>query len=199
VLDLLREPPGGGNTQGLAAAGISPAAAVQAAWKQYQEQKPLRKKSADNPEEKQALERLFTMASLYSDLPSFLDILAVSGPEGAGELRKEGVRVMTIHASKGLEFDHVFVAGLEEGILPFTMYEDKEQANESRIEEERRLLYVAMTRARVGLYLSWAESRNFRNRKCIFGPSRFLSSLEALVPLVQDRGKRQRESQMQLF
>ncbi|MDR2739316.1 MAG: UvrD-helicase domain-containing protein [Treponema sp.] len=108
----------------------------------------------------------------------------------------EEVALMTIHASKGLEFDHVFVSGLEEGILPFTLFgENKKEA----IAEELRLLYVAMTRARHGLHLSWAASRSFRGRKLTGQPSRFLASLEDLIPELQHGMKRDRNRQMELF
>ncbi len=101
---------------------------------------------------------------------------------------------MTIHASKGLEFDHVFVAGLEETILPFTLYNDHPD-----IEEEKRLLYVAMTRARRGLWLSYSAVRNFRGRVLKNPPSRFLSELETLVPLVTEERQSKWDGQMCLF
>ena len=107
-----------------------------------------------------------------------------------------GVKVMTIHASKGLEFEYVFVAGLEEGILPFTLF-DKPDAQ--RIEEERRLLYVAMTRAKRGLWLSWAKSRLYRGRKLLGEPSRFLSDLEKMVPLARHGKTRKWDGQLSLF
>jgi DNA helicase-2/ATP-dependent DNA helicase PcrA len=103
---------------------------------------------------------------------------------------------MTIHASKGLEFDHVFVSGLEEGILPFTLFGENGKED---IDEERRLLYVAMTRARHGLHLSWAASRNFRGRKLAGPPSRFLSGLEDLIPELKSGAKRVRNPQPELF
>ena len=62
---------------------------------------------------------------------------------------------MTIHASKGLEFPAVFVAGMEEGIFPHANYE----AEAAQLEEERRLAYVAITRARKRLYLTYASTR----------------------------------------
>ncbi|WP_193611949.1 ATP-dependent DNA helicase UvrD2 [Nocardioides lijunqiniae] len=83
----------------------------------------------------------------------------------------EGVTLSTFHAAKGLEWDSVFLCGLQDGTLPIT-YADTPAA----IEEERRLLYVGMTRARVDLALSWAQARNpgqAARRK----PSRFLAPL----------------------
>jgi DNA helicase-2/ATP-dependent DNA helicase PcrA len=100
---------------------------------------------------------------------------------------------MTIHASKGLEFDHVFVGGLEEGILPFTLF------GAGDIAEEQRLLYVAMTRARTGLHLSWAASRCFRGRSLAQPPSRFLAGLESFIAELKHGIKRDRDRQLELF
>ncbi|MDR1931746.1 MAG: UvrD-helicase domain-containing protein [Spirochaetales bacterium] len=112
----------------------------------------------------------------------------------------DALSILTIHASKGLEFDHVFVAGLEEGILPFTLYAENGKTDEADIEEEKRLLYVAMTRAREGLYLSWAKTRIFQGRKLDRGPSRFLSCLENLVPLEREKlPPREKDPQLRLF
>ncbi len=173
-------------------AGAGPAAAAAAAAGQI----------ADNP-----AERLVARASPYRDLVSFLDDLALGSPQDGYEARSERVSLMTIHAAKGLEFDHVFVAGLEEGILPFTLFEERggeEDAQSAerlsgRIEEERRLLYVAMTRARVGLYLSWARSQSYRGRSLALPPSRFLSELEDLVPELRQAPLRPRDPQLGLF
>jgi superfamily I DNA/RNA helicase len=112
----------------------------------------------------------------------------------------EGVRIMTIHAAKGLEFPHVFVPALEEGILPFTLYDDQHDPGfAAHVEEEKRLLYVAMTRARQGLYLSWATHRSFRHRQLELPPSPFLAVLEDLVPLRRADRPRKREDQGWLF
>jgi uncharacterized protein (TIGR00375 family) len=152
------------------------------------------------------VERLIRIAGLFGDLQTLLDTLTCSDAgELPGEIHRESVKVMTIHASKGLEFDHVFVPGLEEGILPFTLYdsrggvEDDPAGKASRIEEERRLLYVAMTRARQGLYLSWARSRSFRGRSIAGGPSRFLGELEELIPLSEESRQPKRDPQFRLF
>ncbi|MFP3089518.1 UvrD-helicase domain-containing protein [Treponema sp. TIM-1] len=194
----------GAPSRGFSITGKSPAEALRAAWDFMRQNSalPTAKGTGDS------LERLFNLAALYEDLPSFLDILAVSGPGGVREFKSEGVRIMTIHASKGLEFDHVFVAALEEGLLPFTLFDRPpgktqtplaEEIENSRLEEERRLLYVAMTRARQGLYLSWAGQRNYRNRKLQGGPSRFLEALEEMVPLLGETRTRKREPQLRLF
>jgi superfamily I DNA/RNA helicase len=172
--------------------GITSAEAVRSGWDALCRSGKIPR--SKQKKEGEFLKRLCGMAAFYEDLPAFLDTLAVSGGEGAPELRRRGVRIMTIHAAKGLEFDHVFVAALEEGLLPFTLYDKAE-----RIEEEKRLLYVAMTRARSGLYLSWARSRIFQNRKLTGAPSRFLGELETLVPLAPAERPLKRDPQMRLF
>lgn len=81
--------------------------------------------------------------------------------------------LMTLHCAKGLEFEAVFVAGVEEGLLPFVRQGDNVPSD---IEEERRLLYVGMTRARRRLFLTWCSGRE-RPGSRIFGASRFLSEI----------------------
>jgi superfamily I DNA/RNA helicase/PHP family Zn ribbon phosphoesterase len=159
---------------------------------------------------REAMDRLAARAASFSTTPEFLDALALASPQDGLEPRTEKVPLLTIHAAKGLEFDHVFVAGLEEGILPFTLFDDPGDGAEGdaaggsgglegRIEEERRLLYVAMTRARVGLHLSWARSRSFRGREVAFPPSRFLAELADLVPETAAAPPRPRDPQLGLF
>jgi superfamily I DNA/RNA helicase len=138
---------------------------------------------------------LARLAGLFGNIPALTDALACGA--GIPDPKAAGVRVMTIHASKGLEFDYVFVAGLEEGILPFTLYDSGEQAAD--IDEEKRLLYVAMTRARRGLWLSLARNRSFRGRKLSGQPSRFLPGLEDLIPLEAENRPVKKTSQPSLF
>lgn len=85
----------------------------------------------------------------------------------------KAVRVMTIHASKGKEFGHVILPGLEEGIIPHFR-----AANESDVEEERKLMYVALTRARDKLYLSYSMGRTPGGRPEYAEPSRFLKEID---------------------
>ncbi|OGF52987.1 MAG: hypothetical protein A2Z21_08465 [Candidatus Fraserbacteria bacterium RBG_16_55_9] len=106
------------------------------------------------------------------DLAGFLEQIALlsdidrySGEEGR-------VALMTLHASKGLEFDCVFIIGLEENLLPHSR-----SVAEEMLEEERRLLYVGMTRARRRLYLSFAHQRSLYGSVALNAPSRFLSEL----------------------
>ena len=175
-----------------------PAEAVRAAWDLLRQNKPgpSRKRGGGALDADRILERLVNTAAFYDDLAELLDTLAAAPEDGVPEIRREGVRIMTIHASKGLEFDHVFVPALEEGLLPFTLYGE---LSEALIGEEQRLLYVAMTRARRGLYLSRAESRLYGNRTHTLAPSRFLKDLEPIIPLAKDRNPKHRDPQRTLF
>jgi uncharacterized protein (TIGR00375 family) len=206
--------------------GLSPAEAVRAAIDFLDEDNTGgAKKTYSLARPASSLERLVAQASLYPDLVSCMDDLALGSPQDGYEAHGERVSLMTIHAAKGLEFDYVFVAGLEEGILPFTLFEGrgsiarkKEKSGENdgngggttadrdgipsqeRIGEELRLLYVAMTRARIGLYLSWARSRHFLGRRLTLAPSRFLAQIEDLVPIVERTApKKPRDPQLTLF
>jgi DNA helicase-2/ATP-dependent DNA helicase PcrA len=109
---------------------------------------------------------------------------------GGGE---EALQLMTVHSSKGLEFHSVFLSGLEEGLFPH----DNSRNEAAGLEEERRLMYVALTRARRRLYLSFAQSRMLHGQTRYNIPSRFLqeipdSLLKWLQPL-QKAGIRNRE------
>jgi len=88
---------------------------------------------------------------------------------------KNAVRLMTVHASKGLEFPYVFVTGLEEDLFPHRSFESGEQSD--RAEEERRLFYVAITRAEHKLYLSFASVRTIFGSRQVNIPSEFLSDI----------------------
>jgi DNA helicase-2/ATP-dependent DNA helicase PcrA len=85
----------------------------------------------------------------------------------------ERISVMTLHMSKGLEFDYVFILGLEEGLLPHSRSMD----TTTEIEEERRLLYVGITRARKEVLLSWSRLRTLYGREAYQVPSGFLTEI----------------------
>ncbi|MFO1306521.1 MAG: UvrD-helicase domain-containing protein [Burkholderiales bacterium] len=88
------------------------------------------------------------------------------------EGESDAVRLSTLHAAKGLEFPHVFMVGVEEGILPH-----RESIDAGDIEEERRLMYVGVTRARQTLHLSWCKARKRAGEKVGCQPSRFIGEL----------------------
>jgi len=124
------------------------------------------------PDARAHLQELMTAAGEHTNLSEFLQEVALMTSVDEKEDDREQVQLLTIHGSKGLEWPIVFVAGLEEGTLPH----ERSLGTPEGIEEERRLCYVAMTRAGERLHLSWAAGRN---RGQQLKPSRFLGEIEA--------------------
>ena len=90
----------------------------------------------------------------------------------------DAVRMSTLHASKGLEYPHVFLVGVEEGILPHKGDEDEPvEKLAARIEEERRLMYVGITRAQRSLHVSWCKRRKRAGTTINCDPSRFIKEM----------------------
>lgn len=108
-----------------------------------------------------------------SSLEAFLSHAALEAGEHGAKDGESAIQLMTVHASKGLEFDHVFIGGLEEGIFPHTNSLQKEED----IQEERRLMYVAITRARKELSICYAIERSQFGKTEANRPSRFLNEL----------------------
>ena len=106
-------------------------------------------------------------------LEAYLENVALVTDMDRAEERSDFVTLMTLHSAKGLEFDNVFIPGMEEGIFPSS----RSVEEENRLEEERRLMYVGITRARKRLYLSRAESRMLYNQFGANAPSRFLGEI----------------------
>ncbi len=97
--------------------------------------------------------------------------------EGRENDEPDAVKLSTLHAAKGLEFGHVFLIGCEEGILPHRESIDVSLVDPSKIEEERRLMYVGITRAQKTLNISWCKKRKRAGEMQICDPSRFISEL----------------------
>ena len=108
-------------------------------------------------------------------LEAYLENVSLVTDLDRAETRSDYVTLMTLHSAKGLEFDNVFIPGMEEGIFPSSRSVDEE----NRLEEERRLMYVGITRARKRLYLSRAEERMMYNNFNRNPPSRFLNEIPA--------------------
>ena len=106
-------------------------------------------------------------------LPALIEWLALRSDLDSLAGQTHAVTMMTIHSAKGLEFPVVFVAGMEEGIFPHASYE----SDEASVEEERRLAYVAITRARKKLYLTHATTRRTFGSVAANAPSRFLREI----------------------
>ena len=108
-------------------------------------------------------------------LAAFLDQAALDAGDTQASENEDAVQLMTLHSAKGLEFQLVFLAGMEEGLFPHKMSMD----NISGLEEERRLCYVGITRAKTKLYFSHAESRRMHGDVNLCRPSRFIREVPA--------------------
>ena len=107
------------------------------------------------------------------ELDLFLAHAALEAGDMQGDEFEDCVQLMTLHSAKGLEFKLVFLVGLEEGLFPSQQSSD----DIARLEEERRLCYVGMTRAMQSLYLTYAESRRIYGKESYPRPSRFLREI----------------------
>ena len=113
-----------------------------------------------------------------SALNAFLAHAALEAGEHQAGASEDAMQLMTVHSAKGLEFQSVFISGLEEGLFPH----ENSIKEDNGLEEERRLMYVALTRARQRLYLSFAQSRMLHGQTRYGMPSRFLDEIpEALM------------------
>ncbi|MBQ4854898.1 DNA helicase II [Rhodanobacter sp. B2A1Ga4] len=119
-----------------------------------------------------------------SELSAFLSHATLEAGENQGEAWDDCVQLMTLHSAKGLEFPLVFLVGMEEGLFPSQRSVD----DEGRLEEERRLAYVGITRAREKLVVTHAESRRMHGTEMLARPSRFLGEMPAeLIDEVRPR------------
>lgn len=127
----------------------------------------------ENLEELVSAARSFKMpedSEEMTELSAFLAFAALESAEGQADEFEDAVQLMTLHSAKGLEFPAVFMVGVEEGMFP--SLQSTEEAG--RMEEERRLCYVGITRAMQKLYISYAESRRLYGKEMNHRPSRFI-------------------------
>lgn len=106
-------------------------------------------------------------------IEKLLEDTSLTSDQDSDQKEKDGTRLMTIHASKGLEFSYIFVTGLEEGLFPHDRNNDQNVSAE-QAEEERRLFYVAITRAKKKLFLSYAQTRTIFGSRGVNIPSEFV-------------------------
>jgi DNA helicase-2/ATP-dependent DNA helicase PcrA len=134
-------------------------------------------------------ERLSESGEAIDPLTAFLTHAALeAGEHQAGE-GQDALQMMTVHSAKGLEFDVVFMSGLEEGLFPH----EQSVSERDGLEEERRLAYVAITRARHRLYLSHAQTRMLHGQTRYNIPSRFLEEIpQQLLKWLTPRFSRQK-------
>ncbi len=131
----------------------------------------------ENLEELVAAARQFEAdpAESTSPLQQFLDNAALDAGDAQADEHEDSVQLMTLHSAKGLEFPLVFLAGMEENLFPHRMSVEEP----GRLEEERRLCYVGITRAMQKLYITYAESRRLHGSESFNTPSRFLREIPA--------------------
>ena len=140
--------------------------------KELEEGNDIEKSKLENLEEFKSITKNFEENEIYN-LGEFLENIALVSDMGQYKEVKDGVNVMTLHSAKGLEFNIVFLPGMEEGIFPhFRSFEKPEE-----LEEERRLCYVGITRARKELYLLNTSTRTLYGKTNRTIPSRFIEEI----------------------
>ncbi|HKL31153.1 MAG TPA: UvrD-helicase domain-containing protein, partial [Tangfeifania sp.] len=143
-------------------------------------------------------ERFISMAENMQDLGEFISFLKLGSGSDIYKKNLEAVSLMTLHASKGLEFECVFIPGCEDGLLPYNLY--KTEVDE---EEEKRLLYVGMTRAKKLLYITHAKTRWLRGRKFNLPKSPFIASIQQeLIQQIKNKTRKkpgEKDNQLSLF
>jgi DNA helicase-2/ATP-dependent DNA helicase PcrA len=144
----------------------------------------------DNLGDGRGVEKLLEDASLASDQDSLIINTPHPDPLLIKERGNNSVKMMTVHAAKGLEFKYVFIVGLEDGLFPArnASRSDAGGPHERDAEEERRLFYVALTRARHKVYLSFANFRTIFGSRQINTPSEFISDIPA--DLIEKEGEK---------
>lgn len=145
----------------------------------------LRAGSEDDRERLENMRELVSLATKYDGssperaVEDFLADIALATDQDEMNEKVQAVRLMTVHAAKGLEFRHVFITGLEQGLFPYEMQGQKRGTDEQ--EEERRLFYVAITRAKEKLYLTHAAVRTIFGARLVATPSEFLSDIDQSI------------------
>ncbi|MEQ9862568.1 DNA helicase II [Pectobacterium cacticida] len=146
-------------------------------WSMYEQEKGEKGQArVENLEELVTATRQFSYQEEDLDLmplQAFLSHAALEAGEGQADANQDAVQLMTLHSAKGLEFPQVFIVGMEEGMFPSQMSLDEG----GRLEEERRLAYVGVTRAMQKLTITYAESRRLYGKEAFHRPSRFVGEL----------------------
>jgi DNA helicase-2/ATP-dependent DNA helicase PcrA len=113
------------------------------------------------------------LPTVMSPLSAFLSHASLEAGDNQAQVGQDALQLMTVHSAKGLEFDTVFITGLEEGLFPH----ENSTREEGGVEEERRLMYVAITRARKNLYMSFSQTRMLHGQIRYNVKSRFFDEL----------------------
>jgi DNA helicase-2/ATP-dependent DNA helicase PcrA len=132
--------------------------------------------TADGEEKLENLRELVSVAAQYGSVEALLENAALATDQDELEKDNNAVKLMTVHASKGLEFDYVFITGLEEDLFPHKRM-NEHGISQAEEEEERRLFYVALTRAKKKVFLSYAQIRTIFGSQKINTPSEFIGDI----------------------
>ena len=149
-------------------------------------ERSLKEDKFEGGERLENLAELVSLATRYDPygapegLEKFLEAAALASDQDEIKEERDMVRLMTVHAAKGLEFPYVFIIGLEEGLFPYDPPSGGQggKDEQDKLEEERRLMYVALTRAQKKLYLSFAMMRTVFGSTDIRSPSSFLEEFK---------------------
>ena len=166
------------------AEAVPPSKLIRAVLKESGIEKTLKDDKLEGAERLENLAELVSLATRYDGIPApeglerFLESAALASDQDELKETKNQVRLMTVHAAKGLEFPYVFITGLEEGLFPYER-DDAEGNGKEGLEEERRLMYVALTRAQKKLFLSYAMMRTIFGNTDVRTNSQFLDELPA--------------------
>ncbi len=145
-------------------------------------ERTLREGDSEDEERLLNIRELVSVATQYDHLPpeegieALLSNAALATDQDDLVKNEDAAKLMTVHASKGLEFDYVFIAGMEQNLFPFK-HMDENDINEMEEEEERRLFYVALTRAKKKVYLSYSMIRTVYGAQRINAPSEFIEDI----------------------
>ncbi|MEK7091575.1 MAG: 3'-5' exonuclease [Patescibacteria group bacterium] len=140
----------------------------------------LKTSGEEGSERLENIRELVTLATKYDERPlgeGMLDLvteMSLTTDQDSLNEKKDGVKLMTVHAAKGLEFDYVFIVGLEQDLFPHGGFGETDRDQE----EERRLFYVAVTRAREKLFLSYAQTRMIYGNRQVNIPSEFIFDID---------------------
>lgn len=162
------------------AAAVPPSKLIRAVIAESGIEKTLKDDKLEGAERLENLAELVSLATRYDGFPApeglekFLESAALASDQDELKEEKNQVRLMTVHAAKGLEFPYIFIIGLEEGLFP---YEREDDTKKDSLEEERRLMYVALTRAQKKVFLSYAMMRTIFGNTDVRTNSRFLDEL----------------------
>jgi len=146
-------------------------------------EKELMDGTEEDKEDLENMKELATLAHKYNHLPlgegieKLLEEASLQSDQDELKETEEAVKLMTVHSAKGLEFDYVFITGLEEDLFPHQKL-GAQRIGQAEEEEERRLFYVALTRAREKLYLSYAEIRTIFGSQIFNSRSRFFADID---------------------